>query len=234
MIIDLSSPIEFRGYELLSDDNGTTRSYLKLYNITDRTITGYSATVRWSKDSVEDGATDHIDVDGIAIPGSTHFELMLTSSCAGADRIELYFAGVNFEDGGKWTPKDGALVDVGEQPVLTGKDAQILRETAGEDAIMYPQTQDKFWRCVCGRINLLTESECRRCRRDRGYVLKELNPKALGMTDGEKKKAGKRRKKAMRSVKRPEQAESDTALLIGIAVAAVLTFIIMQVLTAIL
>lgn len=233
MILDLSSPIEFRGYELLSDDAGITRSYLKLYNISDRTITGYSATVRWSKDSVEDGTTDHIDVDGIAIPGSTHFELMLSSTCPGADRLELYFSGVSFEDGGKWTPKDGALVDVGEQPELTGKDAQTLREAAGDDAIMYPQTQDKFWRCVCGRINLLTEGQCRRCGRDRSYVLRELNPKALGMTEPERKKAGKRRRKAMKSVKRPEQAKNDTMLLIGIAAAAVLAFIVMQVLMAI-
>lgn len=234
LIIDLSCPIELRSYELLTDDAGTTRAYLQLYNLSDKTITGYSATVRWSRDMTDDEVNDNIAVDAIAIDGKMNFELKLTGDLVrNADRMELYFTVVEFSDGTRWKSHDGDLIDVDEQPYLQGPAAQKMRDTAGEDAIMYPQVQDKFWRCVCGRINLLDEESCRRCGRDRNYVLRELNPKALGFTEEEKKQNIKRRKKAMRSVKKVEKAKSDTVFLVACVSAAVLMFLLLQVLAAV-
>lgn len=234
MIIDLSCPIELRGYELLTDDAGTTRAYLKLFNISNKTITGYSATVHWSRDLTDDEINDHIAVDAIEIGEKINFELKLTSDLIrNADRMELYFSSVQFNDGSSWRPQDGDLVDVDEQPYLQGMPGQILRDKAGDDAIMYPQTQDRFWRCVCGRINLLTDSHCLRCQRERSYVLKELNPKALGLSEEDRKEEKKRKIRAVHSVKKVEKAKSDTWMLIGFAAIAVLAFLLLQVLAAV-
>ena len=46
MIVDLSCPIELRGYELLMDDNGHTRAYIRLFNLSERAVVAYSATTR--------------------------------------------------------------------------------------------------------------------------------------------------------------------------------------------
>ena len=235
MIIDLSCPIELRSYELLTDDAGTTRAYLQLYNLSEKTITGYSATVRWSRDMTDDEMNDNIAVDTIAIDGKTHFELRLTGDLVrNADRMELYFTNVDFSDGSKWKSKDGDLIDVDEQSFLTGRQAQKMQEVAGLDAIMFPQVQDHFWRCVCGRINTMEEENCRRCGRDRNHVLKDLNPKALGFSEEEKKQNQKRKKKAMRSVKKVEKAKADTVFLVACVSAAVVMFLLLQVLAAVL
>ena len=50
---------------------------------------------------------------------------------------------------------------------------------AGEDAVQYPEIQREYWRCVCGRINLLSDGVCARCHRDRNLVLKKFNAKAV-------------------------------------------------------
>ncbi len=234
MIIDLSCPIEMRGYELLTDDAGTTRAYLKLFNISNKTITGYSATVHWSRDLSDDEINDHIAVDTIEIAEKINFELKLTSDLVrNADRMELYFSSVQFDDGTQWHPADGDLIDVDEQPYLKGMAGQVLREKAGDDAIMYPQTQDRFWRCVCGRINLLTDEKCLRCERERAYVLKELNPKALGLSDEDRELEKDRKIRAVHSIKKVEKAKSDTWMLIGCAAVAVLAFLLLQVLAAV-
>ena len=189
MIIDLSCPIELRSYEILHDDTGASRAYIDLFNLSESTVHSYSATIHWSCDETLQNTNDYISVDNIAIPGGALFKLALSLKTLPkyADRIEIYFSSVSFENGDIWKPKDGDLVDVGEFLPLAGEELDKLREIAGEDAYIYPETQDNFWRCVCGRINPLDSSECMRCRRERSYVLKELNRKAVEFDETEKK-----------------------------------------------
>ena len=234
MIIDLSCPIELRGYELLHDDKGVTRARIDFFNVSDETITEYSGIVRWSRDLSDAGINDPIQVDNLEIKGGTEFQLALsTSQLRYADRLELYFTQVRFTNAPVWKPDDSDLVDIGEQHSLKGRELKRLKEIAGEDAVMYPETQDQFWRCVCGRINPLQAEECARCRRERGYVLSELNRKAVGLNEEEAFERAKRQRRASEASARTLHARKKTSAYIALLFAACACFIALAVLIAI-
>jgi len=201
MIVDLSCPIELRGYELLNDDFGSVRAYIRLFNLSDKCIQSYSATVSWFNALTRARVTESITVDECAIePGSAFKLIHSTKNIARIDHVEMYFASVGFEDGSVWLPTDGDLIEIGEQKALSGAELDKLKLLAGDDAVQYPQVQREYWRCVCGRVNLLNQDACARCRRDRTEVLKKLNPKAVGNsmngagTDGVKVHRGQNKK----------------------------------------
>ena len=180
MIVDLSCPIELRGYELLMDDNGHTRAYIRLFNLSERAVVAYSATTRWYNGLTRADVTENITVDEMLVKPRSGFKLVHSLvDFLNADHVEMYFTSVTFEDGAVWKPEDGDLVEIGEQPVLQGEALDRLRAAAGDDAVQYPQTQKNFWRCVCGRINLLTSETCARCGRDQREVLTKFNEKAF-------------------------------------------------------
>ena len=83
MIIDLSCPVEMRGYELLHDDLGRARAYIDLSNVSDHTLSAYRATARWSKDGTDQAQNDYVSVDSLEIPPGDNFRLML-SACSSA------------------------------------------------------------------------------------------------------------------------------------------------------
>lgn len=185
MIVDLSCPIELRGYELLMDDNGHTRAYIRLFNLSDRAVVAYSATTRWYNGLTRADVSENITVDEMLVKPRSGFKLVHSLvDFLNADHVEMYFTLIEFEDGTVWRPTDGDLVDIGEQPVLTGEALDRLRAAAGDDAVQYPQTQKNFWRCVCGRINLLSSEKCVRCGREQREVLIRFNEKAFSDKHG--------------------------------------------------
>ena len=225
MIIDLSSPIELRGYEMLHDDAGAARAYIDLFNVSIDTVSGYTATVRWARDESSEKVNDYVSVDQIAIPGGGLFRLVLScKTIKYADRLEMYISRVTFTDGSVWEPKDGDLVDVGEFVPLQGEELDRLKSIAGDDAYAYPETQDRFWRCVCGRINPLESEKCVRCLRERNYVLSELNRKAIGMDEDEKQERKKRVSRAKRENARSEEAKKRAFVYTVLLAAAAVSF----------
>lgn len=180
MIVDLSCPIELRSYELLSDDFGNVRAYIRLHNLSEKRITGYSATILWYNALTRARITENIEVDQCQSEPSGDFKLIhSTENKAQVDHVEMYFTGVTYEDGSEWKPGNGDLIEIGEQKLLSGVRLDELKELAGEDAVQYPEIQREYWRCVCGRINLLSDVVCARCHRDRNLVLKKYNAKAV-------------------------------------------------------
>ncbi len=210
MIVDLSCPIELRGYELLMDDNGHTRAYIRLFNLSDRTVVAYSATTRWYNGLTRADVTENITVDEMMVKPRGGFKLVHSLvDFLGADHVEMYFTSVTFEDGTVWKPVDGDLVEIGEQPVLQGEALDRLRAAAGDDAVQYPQTQKNFWRCVCGRINLLTAESCVRCGRGQREVLTRFNEKAFSGKRSED--ARPRRAPRENAQEKPEAQEAQEA-----------------------
>ena len=230
MIIDLSSPNELRGYELMHDDAGAVRAYIDLFNVTDDTVSGYNATVRWIRDETKEESGDYVSVDRIAIPGGGLFRLVLSNSAIRfADRFEMYFSRVSFENGSVWEPKDGDLVDVTEFNPLEDEQLDRLIEAAGVDAVTYPETQDNFWRCVCGRINPLESELCARCRRERNYVLTELNRKNLNLDDAAQKQRRRRIVRSVRSRSDNQDLQTRTQVYTALIVIVTLIFLALSV-----
>lgn len=74
MIVDLSCPIELRGYELLMDDNGHTRAYIRLFNLSERAVVAYSATTRWYNGLTRADVTENITVDEMLVKPRSGFQ----------------------------------------------------------------------------------------------------------------------------------------------------------------
>lgn len=204
LIIDLSCPIELRSYELLNDDFGNIRAYIRLQNLSKNSITGYSATINWYNALTRARVTENISVDHCMIDPMSQFKLIhSTLNRAKIDHVEMYFSSVIYADGSEWKPGVGDLIEIGEQRLLTGAKLDRLKALAGEDAVQYPQIQKEYWRCVCGRINMLTDDRCIRCQRDRNRVLKEFNSRAVMRKDEERN--------ARRAPQRKTQAQKKRA-----------------------
>lgn len=224
MLIDLSCPIELRSYELLSDDAGVTLASVEMFNLSDFTVLSYKITVHCESSSLGSEYTDTISVDDVAIEGGCTFKLSLPLALKAIDKFELVFLEVRFDEGESWVPSEGKLVDVGELTPINGAELDVLKAAAGEDAVRYPETQDDFWRCVCGRINLLNDDVCYRCRRERDFVLKELNAKIIRMTDEAYRERLKHQKRALRAHRREKDANAANAYIL-ILITALILFI---------
>ena len=223
MIVDLSCPIELRSYELLSDDFGNIRAYIRLSSLSNKKIVGYAATIHWYNALTRAQITENICVDECEIEPMGQFKFVhSTLNRAKIDHVEMYFALVSFEDGTEWKPGNGDLIEIGEQQQLAGAQLDRLREIAGEDAVQYPQVQKEYWRCVCGRINYLTDDACVRCKRDRNRVLKQFNQRAVMRTEDEHKKNRAQKRKTQAQKKRVWQGVF--CLLLAALLLAILAF----------
>lgn len=225
MIVDLKCPIELRGYQIIYDDIGSPIAGVDLFNLSDDTITGYDAIFHCEYTQGGSSFDTSLNVGDISIEGGLSFKLLLPLEVLKADRIEMYFSRISFENGREWTTKETRdLVDISELKTLSGDELDRLRQVAGEDAVLYPETQDRFWRCVCGRINSLDDDECFRCRREREYVLTELNRKTINQSDSE---AAKREKRKKRAAKRRARYETESRVYLVFLIAATVLFLML-------
>ncbi|MBQ1257051.1 MAG: hypothetical protein IIW08_02665 [Clostridia bacterium] len=223
MIVDLSCPIELRSYELLSDDFGNIRAYIRLHNLTNKKIVGYAATINWYNAITRARITENIAVDECGIEPEDGFKLVhSTQNLAKIDHVEMYFSSVTFDDGTEWKPGSGDLIEIGEQQELTGARLDRLRELAGEDAVQYPQVQKEYWRCVCGRINYLKDEKCVRCRRDRNRVLKQFNQRAVMRNHNEN--AGGKASRRKTQAQKKHAWQGILYLLLALLLLAILAF----------
>ena len=165
MKLDLSCPIEMRGYSL-SYENGIAEASVRLYNLTTRRIASFEAVAKWHSSVSEKSIATPFCADRLRAGGENGFRISLTSSrLADADRLELVFTAVHFDDGDPWRTGEGMIVDVTPLEAISSADLAALRSIAGEDAICFPKQDSLTWRCVCGRVNPNSDESCARCHR---------------------------------------------------------------------
>ena len=183
MKVDLSCPLEMRGYELIHDDAGHTRALVRLSNLSGRRIAALEAVADWSAQASGAAAARPFRAERLAENADGCITLSLSSdSVWGADRLALHFSRVRFVDGSAdWRAGSGQVVDVGEAPVLPGEERNILDFLAGPDAQIYAEMGIDTWICVCGRTNERDRKYCVRCGRVREEVLSKYTKSAVEM-----------------------------------------------------
>lgn len=145
MIVDLSCPIELRGYELLMDDNGHTRAYIRLFNLSERAVVAYSATTRWYNGLTRADVTENITVDEMLVKPRSGFKLVHSLvDFLNADHVEMYFTSVTFEDGAVWEAGGRRSGGNRRAPVLQGEALDRLRAAAGDDAVPISADAEEF------------------------------------------------------------------------------------------
>lgn len=167
MKLDLSCPIELRGYTLSCAD-GVVEASIRLYNLTNRRIASFEAIAKWRSHAQDRGIAMPFHSDRLRAGAENSF--MITLVCnrlPEADSLDLVFTAVRFEDGGPdWRAGDGMVVDISPLEPISAENLAALRFAAGEDAVCFPLQTNQTWRCVCGRVNPDEAESCARCHRD--------------------------------------------------------------------
>lgn len=164
MKVDLSCPVEVRGYAL-SCDGDAMRASVRLYNLTRRRVAWLEGAAGWFSASGKRMATP-FRADSLRAPGESAFRIALeTSRLPDANRLELRFSRVGFDDGDEWRAGDGPFADLEPLPAIAPAELDALRDFAGADAVCYPKQTSQIWRCVCGRLNPNDADTCARCHR---------------------------------------------------------------------
>lgn len=181
MKIDLTCPIEIRGYELICDDRGCARAYITLSNLAPHAIARFDAIVCWANSQNGHSAAHPFRADRLEADARSEFRLSLsTESVPEADTLEIHFTRVHFADGhADWIGGQAEWVEISELPEISGVEKRMLHIAAGEDAVRFPEKHEKHWVCVCGRANFRHQHTCARCLRDRTDVLRNLNRNAV-------------------------------------------------------
>ncbi len=171
MKLDLSCPIEMRGYSL-SYVNGMPEASVRLYNLTNRRIASFQAIAKWHSRVSEKSIAMPFSAERLRAGGENGFKINLTCNrLADADQLELVFTSVQFEDGDGWRAGEGLIVEIAPLEAISAADLAALRSIAGEDAVCFPKQDAQTWRCVCGRVNPNSADSCARCHRDQHISL---------------------------------------------------------------
>lgn len=179
MKLDLSCPIELRGYTLSYTD-GAAQASVRLYNLTNRRIASFEAIAKWRSRTTDRGVAMPFCAERLRAGAENGFKINLTCDRQpDADRLELVFTSVRFEDGGPdWRAGEGKIVEIKPLEAISSEDHAALRSVAGDDAVCFPKQDGQIWRCVCGRVNALDEENCARCHRSRTIAM-NCTPEAV-------------------------------------------------------
>lgn len=172
MKLDLSCPIEVRGY-LMSRNDGCTEVSVRLYNLSAHRISGFEAVAKWRDSSSGRSLAAPFIAERLRAGGENGFRITLTADhLPDADELELSFTRVHFEDGSPdWLGGDGPFAELEPLPAIDAETLSLLRDEAGSDAVCFPEQRAQIWRCVCGRLNSNDAAHCARCHRDRAVAL---------------------------------------------------------------
>ena len=166
MKIDLSCPIEVRGYTLSRTDRDM-QAVVRLYNLTDRRIASIEAVARWQSTAENRRIVCPFSMERMNACGRSIFQITLDNNrMPNADNIEILFNTVRFEDGDtEWHAGNGPFAEMTPLPPLDSEERTLLKAAAGEDAVCWPRQNDAVWTCICGRMNPFGTDVCARCRR---------------------------------------------------------------------
>ncbi|MDO4549584.1 MAG: hypothetical protein Q4D04_15955, partial [Clostridia bacterium] len=171
MKIDPACPIDLIDYEILTDDRGNARAYIRLRNTTKRALDRLSATVVWYDGAGETFATSLEAYDLEAAPGRRFTITASTDRPRFAVSLDVLFSLIAFDGGERvWKGDRDRLRDTPPQPKATGEELKRLALRAGEDAVAFPVKTDDIWMCVCAKANAFRKSRCSRCGRLRDEV----------------------------------------------------------------
>ena len=175
--IDLTCPIEIRGYELTCDEEGGARAYIRMNNLAAHPISRFDAVACWSNSQTGQSEAQTFRVDQLDADARSEFPFTLAAfAVPHADTVDIHFNRVRFADGtADWIGGQAETIDIDELPLLSEEESDLLCDIAGDDAVRFSELHEKHWVCVCGRANYLHHETCSRCGRERDEVLNQCS-----------------------------------------------------------
>lgn len=172
MLMDITAPAELLHVEQADFGGGRKQAYLTFFNESDHEILGITGLF-----SLLDGGRNVIEKrrltfdDLSAAPGKSFTCHLALDGYPDFAEAEMIVEGVLFSGGEPWEMNPNRLIDATVPELPEGPERVALIALAGTDAVCFPQRQELFWVCVCGRHNRLRWLTCHRCKRLRDETL---------------------------------------------------------------
>ncbi|MBQ3181698.1 MAG: hypothetical protein IJB50_02965, partial [Clostridia bacterium] len=179
MLIDLSCPVENRGISVRTNsETGENYLLLKLFNISEKTITTLNINVKAFDENGNEIASLPVELTELCAIPKEFFAENKAISIADIPEARNFIIEVmraTFEDGEIYEPSEENTIsyDDSEAPL---QDALLLRELV-PDAVCFSSEHENFWRCTCGRPNFIDSENCVRCGREKAAILTNYSSK---------------------------------------------------------
>ena len=178
MKIDLTCPVELWRYQLPTQAEEACT--LLLYNLSEKDVTSIQVTLAGYDAQGEVLSRQVERLQGLEGTRKTAFEVSIAMEGGEqAAGMELVIEKVWFDDGIVWRRGNAHLSEYVPNTLPNNRRLEMLRYAAGADAVGYPQDQGAVWLCICGRANAASETQCRRCQREKLKVFEEYNQTAI-------------------------------------------------------
>lgn len=179
MLIDLSCPVENRGITVRTNsETGEAYLLLKLFNISDKTITSLNFVIKAFDENGNELATLPVELTQLSATPKEYFAENKAVSLEGANDAKNFTFEVisaTFEDGEVYEYSEENLIECDDSEVSLNE-ALALRELL-PDAVCYAKETDNYWRCACGRANKLDHENCVRCGEAKSRMLTYFSSK---------------------------------------------------------
>jgi len=166
--LDPGCPLELMGCELTHDARGV-RGFVRLFNLSDRLVTGFEAVISWQGDGGSTGIP--LKAGPIAALPHEQFVMPLEAEAAPGQWSGLFFVQVDLEGAPPWRGNPKRLIEVEMPERPSPRELEALGRVAGPDAAVRPRFARNYWVCACGRANFGRSPGCDRCGRSRRECL---------------------------------------------------------------
>ncbi len=179
MLIDLSCPVENRGFSVQKNgETGKTYVLLKLLNISEKTITALNFNLKaCDKDGVEILSVP-VELTELSAPPKSFFaedKPFYLDGVKNAESISIDVTYAAFEGEEPYTVSDENIIDYDSKEASID-DAMMLRKLV-PDAVCFASEKTDHWKCACGRPNFLDSENCVRCGRSKDVMLANFSSK---------------------------------------------------------
>ncbi len=182
MLVNIKSPVEARRYELYKAPN-KNMVYCKIYftNLSDKAIEIVELIIKCFDSfglPIKTSSSNEVmsQIHNLRAEPKSAFhtvQLIPLHDQPNTASIKLVIKKVTYADGELWIEDGEHYINV-ETDRLSGEALKTLQNIAGKDAVCYARQMDSYWQCICGRVNLNSDSQCLRCDRHKLNILKML------------------------------------------------------------
>lgn len=172
MKLDLSCPAEVRGYAL-SYETGKVEAHLRLYNLSSHRIACIEGIAKWRVHDTAQSIVSPFVANGLRAGSCQTFSIVLSTTLQpNANRLELLFTRIRFDDEPDWIAGNGPYAELAPLPAMHPDTLRSLKAAAGTDAVCFPSRKAETWQCVCGRLNPDCIERCGRCHRNYSEIFR--------------------------------------------------------------
>jgi hypothetical protein len=181
-IVQPGCPIEVKKYVLMkSKDTKEIYAQFETINTSKAAIKAFRIRVECFDslgDSIDTGLPPiALTVQDILIPAQAeyhHKEWIQLANRRDTRQIRVVALKALDTEGQIWQTSDIPYQTVPIRSLPAKAKMEELQEIAGKDAIVFAGRDDRYWFCVCGKVNELSSNECFRCGRVQGEAVQNF------------------------------------------------------------